>query len=74
MKRPEKETIERLAKLRAAIDHYREQYHVYDKEEISPEALDSLKDELVHAIAARCRKAACGFQEGEAQGATVVTW
>lgn len=47
MKRPGKETIERLAKLRAAIDHYREQYHVYDKEEISPEALDSLKDELV---------------------------
>lgn len=38
---------ERVAKLREAIDHYRYEYHVLNKESISPEALDSLKDELV---------------------------
>lgn len=37
---------ERIDKLRTAINHYREQFHVYDIEEISPEALDSLKREL----------------------------
>ncbi len=47
MSKAPKEVIDRLSKLRTAIDHYREQYHVYDKEEISAEALDSLKDELV---------------------------
>ncbi|HXK37643.1 MAG TPA: NAD-dependent DNA ligase LigA [Candidatus Paceibacterota bacterium] len=47
MTKPGKDILERIAKLREAINHYREQYHVYDKEEISPEALDSLKDELV---------------------------
>ncbi len=38
---------ERIAKLRTTIEHYRTQYHVHDIEEISPEALDSLKRELV---------------------------
>ncbi len=33
-------------KLRDTIDHHRYLYHVLDKEEISPEALDSLKHEL----------------------------
>jgi DNA ligase (NAD+) len=33
-------------KLKKAVNHYRTLYHVYDKEEISPEALDSLKREL----------------------------
>ena len=46
MKAP-KDALKRAEKLRSAIDHYRYQYHVLDIEEISPEALDSLKDELV---------------------------
>jgi len=37
---------ERLEKLRELIDYHRYQYHVLDKQEISSEALDSLKDEL----------------------------
>lgn len=37
----------RIQKLRKAIERYRTLYHVYDKEEITPQALDSLKDELV---------------------------
>jgi DNA ligase (NAD+) len=37
----------RYEKLKASINEYRTLYHVYDKEEISPEALDSLKYELV---------------------------
>jgi len=37
---------ERYKKLKEAINHYRRLYHVYDKEEISPAALDSLKHEL----------------------------
>lgn len=36
----------RIEKLREAIDHYRYLYHVLDKQEISDEALDSLKKEL----------------------------
>ena len=36
----------RIQKLRALVDHYRYQFHVLDIEEISPEALDSLKKEL----------------------------
>ena len=36
----------RIKKLRNLIDHYRYQYHVLDIEEISAEALDSLKKEL----------------------------
>ena len=37
---------ERIEKLRGAINHYRYLYHVLDKQEISDEALDSLKYEL----------------------------
>lgn len=37
----------RYAKLKDSINHYRTQYHVYDKLEISDAALDSLKHELV---------------------------
>ncbi len=37
----------RVAKLREQIDHYRYQYHVLDRSEISDAALDSLKHELV---------------------------
>jgi len=36
----------RVEKLRASIEHHRYNYHVLDKEEISAEALDSLKREL----------------------------
>lgn len=38
---------ERLVKLKETIEYHRYNYHVLDKEEISPEALDSLKNELV---------------------------
>jgi DNA ligase (NAD+) len=41
------EAAKRIAKLRQVIDHHRYQYHVLDSQEISDEALDSLKDELV---------------------------
>lgn len=44
--KPTKETRERYEKLKAAVNRYRTLYHVYDKEEISQEALDSLKHEL----------------------------
>src|SRR3989338_821097 len=37
---------DRYLKLKTAVNHYRLLYHVYDKEEISAEALDSLKREL----------------------------
>ena len=36
----------RYAKLKDTINHHRRLYHVYDKEEISQQALDSLKHEL----------------------------
>src|SRR3989338_8208121 len=36
----------RHEKLKKTINHYRRLYHVYDKEEISQEALDSLKHEI----------------------------
>lgn len=36
----------RVEKLREAINHYRYLYHVHDREDISPEALDALKHEL----------------------------
>jgi len=45
-KNPSKETIARLQKLKETIEYHRNLYHVHDKEEISSEALDSLKDEL----------------------------
>lgn len=40
-------TKDRYEKLKKSINHYRYLYHIENKEEISPEALDSLKDELV---------------------------
>lgn len=40
------ETIDRYEKLKKSINHYRHLFHVENSEEISPEALDSLKDEL----------------------------
>ncbi|MDO8522377.1 MAG: NAD-dependent DNA ligase LigA [bacterium] len=43
---PHKTTQARYEKLKTAINHYRRLYHVYDKEEISQAALDSLKHEL----------------------------
>lgn len=42
-----REAAARLVSLRKAIEHHRYLYHVLDKSEISPEALDSLKHELV---------------------------
>lgn len=47
MKRPPADVIERIAKLKAAIERHRYAYHVLDTQEISAEALDSLKHELV---------------------------
>ncbi len=41
-----KDIILRVEKLRDTINYYRDLYHAEDKEEISQEALDSLKDEL----------------------------
>jgi DNA ligase (NAD+) len=41
-----KEVMDRLAKLRETIELHRYNYHVLDKEDISAEALDSLKHEL----------------------------
>lgn len=41
------EVVARLKKLKETIEHHRYLYHVLDKEDISPEALDSLKHELV---------------------------
>lgn len=41
------DAIERLVVLRKTIEKYRYLYHVLNKSEISPEALDSLKYELV---------------------------
>lgn len=40
------EAKKRIEKLRQEINYHRYLYHVLDKEEISPEALDSLKKEL----------------------------
>jgi DNA ligase (NAD+) len=44
--------VARLAKLRELINYHRYQYHVLDRQEISDEALDSLKHELVTLEAA----------------------
>lgn len=41
-----KQAIERVQKLRDSINYHRHLYHVLDKEEISEDALDSLKKEL----------------------------
>ncbi len=43
----DKAIVERLKKLRDTVEKHRYNYHVLDKEEISSEALDSLKKELV---------------------------
>ena len=40
------EIQQRIEKLRAEVNHYRYEYHVLDKSEISDAALDSLKNEL----------------------------
>ncbi|MFC1640498.1 NAD-dependent DNA ligase LigA [Patescibacteria group bacterium] len=40
------EAQKRIKKLRKLVEYYREQYHVYDRSEISDAALDSLKKEL----------------------------
>lgn len=40
------QTRSRIGKLKKLIDHHRYLYHVLDRQEISPEALDSLKKEL----------------------------
>lgn len=42
-----KDIKDRLEKLKKSIEHHRYNYHVLDKEEISDQALDSLKKELV---------------------------
>ncbi len=42
-----KDIVERLEKLKQTIEHHRHIYHVEDRSLISPEALDSLKNELV---------------------------
>lgn len=47
MTKPTPAVIERIQKLRASIEKHRYEYHVLDQETISPEALDSLKRELV---------------------------
>ncbi len=47
MKHLPRETVERIEKLRAVIEHHRYNYHVLNKEEISEAALDALKQELV---------------------------
>ncbi len=41
------EAKKRIEKLRRVIDYHRHNYHALNKQEISAEALDSLKDELV---------------------------
>src|SRR3990167_4070812 len=46
MKKTPYEAIERLNRLKKTIERHRYLYHVLDKEEISPAALDSLKHEL----------------------------
>lgn len=46
MVQPDKNVRIRVAKLRETIDHHRYLYHVKDIQEISEEALDSLKKEL----------------------------
>ncbi len=46
MKEIPAEVTARYEKLKTAINHHRALYHVYDKEEISQAALDSLKKEL----------------------------
>src|SRR3989344_8323650 len=44
--KPPSKVIARLKKLKETVEHHRYLYHVLDREEISAEALDSLKNEL----------------------------
>lgn len=44
--KPDSKVLDRVEKLREAINRYRYLYHVEDKEEISADALDALKHEL----------------------------
>ncbi|HYF10099.1 MAG TPA: NAD-dependent DNA ligase LigA, partial [Candidatus Paceibacterota bacterium] len=46
MAKASKQALERAALLRETINRHRHLYHVEDRQEISDEALDSLKDEL----------------------------
>ncbi len=46
-KKPTAEIVERYEKLKDTVNKYRHAFHVENKELVSPEALDSLKDELV---------------------------
>ena len=46
-KKPSKAVIARYEKLKDAVNRHRYLYHVKNREEISAEALDSLKHELV---------------------------
>ena len=52
MQKAPKDVRERYEKLVTSINRYRTAFHVHDREEISPEALDSLKKELVEIEAA----------------------
>ena len=45
--KPSAEITARYEKLKTTVAHHRHQYHVLDKETISPAALDSLEAELV---------------------------
>jgi DNA ligase (NAD+) len=47
MNKAPKEVVQRLALLKKSIEKHRYNYHVLDKQDISDEALDSLKKELV---------------------------
>jgi DNA ligase (NAD+) len=47
MPKAPREVVERYDKLKASINAYRTAFHVHGREEISQEALDSLKKELV---------------------------
>lgn len=46
VQKPPAEVVSRLKKLKETVERHRYLYHVLDREEISPEALDSLKNEL----------------------------
>lgn len=47
MAKPPKDILERVEKLRTALNHYRHLYHVEDKEEIPESARDALMHELL---------------------------
>ena len=45
-----KDVQERYEKLKKSVEKHRYEYHVLNKQEISDEALDSLKKELVDIV------------------------